>query len=156
MVRKDESLSFKPVRITNGSFSFQTGLMYWPFVQVSFRVAQRAFLPHKLWCDVFLVYGSQWKVRGGAGCVGGRPDHTWSTNWALSPSIAAVQLPFGARSPANSLLWALWLCLGHLPLLFPAERRWHSKVGLDVAPKREAQCRWRIIREIRTLVLNTC
>lgn len=150
MVRKDVCMRSKPVRVTNDLFSFQTGLMYWPFVQVSFRVAQRAFLPHRLWSDAFLAYRTQWEVHGGAGCAGGRPDRAWSTNRALSPSAAAVQLPFGARSPANSLLRALWLCLGHLPLLFPAERRWHGKVSLDVAPKREARCRWRIIREIRT------
>lgn len=35
-VRKNESLWLKSVRITKDSFSFQTGLMYWPFVQVSF------------------------------------------------------------------------------------------------------------------------
>ncbi|KAL2299052.1 hypothetical protein Nmel_014666 [Mimus melanotis] len=32
---KNESWWLKSIRITNDSFSFQTGLMYWPFVQLS-------------------------------------------------------------------------------------------------------------------------
>ncbi|XP_071880088.1 bMERB domain-containing protein 1 isoform X3 [Anas platyrhynchos] len=54
---------------------------------------------------------------------------------------AAVKLRFCSRLLAHSLHWALWLCLGCLHLFFPREWRWHSKVSIYVAPKREGQCR---------------
>lgn len=138
------------IRITNDSFSFQTGLMYWPFVQVSSQGDSEPFpaiepspvQPHCVWPQ---------KEQ----CTCWVGNSAWSTNWALSPSHTAVKLHFDPSSPENSLHWALWLCLGFLHLLFPTEWRWHSKVSLHVAPRREGQCRWRAIRQIRTLVLNT-
>ncbi|XP_026265060.2 mpv17-like protein isoform X2 [Urocitellus parryii] len=61
----------------------------------------------------------------------------------------ADQLRPGSRPLEDSLHWTLWFPLGHLPLLFPAEWRWHFAVGIRLPSQKRGRCGRKAPREVR-------
>ncbi|XP_063082700.1 mpv17-like protein isoform X5 [Cavia porcellus] len=53
---------------------------------------------------------------------------------------AADQLQPRSCALEDSLHWTLWFPLGHFPLLFSADRGWHSEVGLHSPPCKGSWC----------------
>lgn len=109
--------------MTLNPFLFQTGLMYWPFMQVRLFLQCCKNLSRAVECFYSLT---TWNFNPRGNRVA-----TVTVRWPLNlwPDPSVPELRPDAALHANGLHGLLRLPLGLLPLLFPAERRRHRCRG---------------------------